>query len=119
MKTTNPYIIPGIKPAPKVLSMMDRVTEFVSYRYGISTEQCRSYSRKGEIALARKICMYILWKCTRSTQECIGEYYGKDHSTVNHAVKTVSGYLETDKNLVDEIDEVKDFFELKILDNKK
>jgi len=105
----NPYSIPGV---PKKVSMIDRITIYVCEQHCITVKDIKSTCQKRAIITPRQICMYVLYKYTRSTLDYIGEYYGKDHTTVLYGTKTISGYLETDKKLGEEIDKIIKHFKL-------
>lgn len=63
--------------------------------------------RQRELVEARQISMYFIKKYTLMSLASIGALYKdkngkkKDHATVLHAVRTISGYLENDKRVID------------------
>lgn len=64
-------------------------------------------NRRRHLVEARQISMYFLKKYTLLSLSSIGAIFvekdgkKKDHATVLHAVKTISGYLENDKRVID------------------
>jgi chromosomal replication initiation ATPase DnaA len=79
--------------------------------------------RKREIVQARQVSMYFLRTFTNLSQHRVGSYFGKDHATVIHAVKTVNNLYDTDRGfrtdiltLKGKIDREKTSLELKISD---
>lgn len=63
--------------------------------------------RRRDLVEARQISMYFIKKYSLLSLAAIGSIYvqkngkRKDHATVLHAVKTISGYLENDKRVID------------------
>lgn len=81
----------GEKETGEILSL-------VANKFGLSTEELLSPSRKSEIALARQIAAYLCrFRLGLSFPELGKILGGKDHSTVMHAVKKIKFLLETDK----------------------
>lgn len=111
MKTTNPYIMPGL---PKNISMIDRLTIYVTENHSITIKDIKSKCRTREIVTPRHICMYILYKYTTNTLGYIGRYYGgRDHVTALHAVKAIFTYMQTESDLKKEVDKTINHFNLK------
>lgn len=75
---------------------VDNLNKFFSINFGISYEELRSRSRKGEIAEARQMCMHYLRTYHFAPYSKIGEAYGRDHSTAIHSENTINSILETD-----------------------
>ena len=79
---------------------------------GIEPNELMSKSRKRSIVTARQMAIHrihALSRCmpyvTRFTLYQIGQYFGKDHSTVLHSIDTVNGLLryENIKKLYDDV----------------
>lgn len=64
----------------------DQILTAIAQANNVTVEQIKGRSRKREIADARKMAMATLRKMTRMSLHGIGDYMGKDHSTVVHAV---------------------------------
>lgn len=85
----------GPPPDPAVSS--SRVIETVSRVFGISVELLLGTSRKGQIAEARQLTMYILNKNLNLSVTRIGHILGgRNHATVIHGIKKIQAYI--DKN---------------------
>lgn len=68
---------------------LDEIIAVVEYNFGITREELNSKSRKGNIAWARQVAMYIARKFTHHSLELIGKTFGRDHATVCHAFEKV------------------------------
>ena len=60
--------------------------------------------RKREVVFARQIIMYLIKKTSRDSLAKIGSYFGQDHATASHAIKTVNNLVDTDKEIAARID---------------
>lgn len=85
----------------------EQIQEVVCAYYQVEPKAFLSNSRKREVVQARQVSMFLCKKYTDLSFNRIGELNGKkNHATVLHACKTVKGYLETDKQMKSEIDEI-------------
>ena len=65
-----------------------------------------SQTRSQKVAYPRQIAMYIMKEITNYSLIQIGEFFGKDHSTIIHGINKIKKDMEEDrtkKNLVDNI----------------
>lgn len=83
------------------------ITEVVSEHLGIPKEDILSTSRRGEVARARQISMYLCRTMTDRSLENIGAYFNKDHSTIMHAVEKIKNNLSTDEELHETVETIK------------
>lgn len=95
-----PYIAPGLKRKLPHLMMQtaaeakcQRIEEIVLKFYGVTLQQYQGRSRIRHICNARHICMYLMNQYTKSTLKAIGERSGRDHTSVLHAIKSVTNSL--------------------------
>ena len=80
--------------------ILDAVTKY----YNVRLSDLQSKKRNKSIAFPRQVCMYLARKHTRYSLEEIGGYFGgRDHTTVMHAVKTVTSDQETDPTVAGQI----------------
>ena len=85
----------GRKPT-RDLSMEDVVRK-VSELSGIPEEGIVGKSRKKEIVEARQTAMFLCRNILESSLSSVGMYFGgRDHTTVMHAIKTISEKVDTD-----------------------
>ena len=68
----------------------ETIRDFVGKRFMVSIEDLRSRSRKRSIAFPRQVAMYLTRKYTDKSLADIGAIYNRDHSTVLHAIKTIT-----------------------------
>ena len=71
-----------------------RITDIVCERYGIKADDVRSKKKPKEIAYPRQIAMYMCRKLTEEPLTGIGSYFGRDHTTVIHAIKKIEEDLK-------------------------
>lgn len=84
---------------PKPVSL-EFIKITVSDYYKIPIELVESNTRKQEVALARQMSMYLTKKFTKLSLKNIGAGFGnRDHSTVLHSCTTINNYLDTDRKV--------------------
>lgn len=89
------------------------VKEMVCTYYGVNSEALKQNSRKKEMVKCKQISMYLIKKHSNMSLESIGKEFGKNHATVIYSIKTISNYLEWDRDLVNEVDELEKIVILK------
>lgn len=85
----------------------DTIIEEVAKYYNLSSEQIKSSVRTAQIALARRISMYLCRVLLNSTYKQIGKVLNKDHSSVITGVEKVGTDLKTDSQLVTAVNDIK------------
>jgi chromosomal replication initiator protein len=80
--------------------IMDVVCEHLN----VKPEEIKSKNRREEIVIPRQIVMYLCSKYTDCSSTKIGEFLGKDHSTVLHGVSKMEDDLENDPNIKNKVD---------------
>ena len=94
---------------------VDTIVNTVCSHYGVTQQDLFSRTRKSNVVRARQVAMYLSKQMTELSTAKIGTLVGnKDHATVIHACKTVSGQLEIDKAFQKEMAELKNAFKLKV-----
>jgi chromosomal replication initiator protein len=79
-----------------VQQILDAVTKY----YNVRLSDLQSKKRHKSIAFPRQVCMYLARKHTRYSLEEIGGYFGgRDHTTVLHAVRTVTSDMNEDPEI--------------------
>ena len=106
IKESVQIMLPNSAKAIKTLSESDIVDSVANY-YHLSSEQIYSKVRTAQIALARRICMYLCRIMIGSSYSQIGEVFERDHSTVMTAVDKVGKEIKTDSQLSTAIQEIK------------
>lgn len=86
--------------------MVDNIIDKVAFTYGVTAEQMKSERRDANINDARQTAMYLILEITGMSQQAIGEIFGRNHSTVNNALKNINNKIKNDskyKNLIEDI----------------
>ncbi len=77
-----------------------KVVALVAKYFNLSPEKLLSPDRSREVALPRQIAMYLLREDVNVSLPRIGEALGgRDHTTVMHAIKTITDKIERDDQL--------------------
>jgi chromosomal replication initiator protein len=79
--------------APQQAISLNEIISLVEHSFGISKTELISKSRKGVIAWARQVAMYLGRRFTLLSLEEIGKNFGRDHATVLYAYDKVSETL--------------------------
>jgi len=66
------------------------IRDLIGSQFRLSVEELRSRSRKRAVAFPRQVAMYLTRKYTDQSLADIGSMYNRDHSTVLHAIKTIT-----------------------------
>ncbi|MBC6399458.1 MAG: chromosomal replication initiator protein DnaA [Ekhidna sp.] len=87
---------------------IDYIQKTVSDYFRVSQDDLKAKTRKKEIVIARQVAMYFSKDYTNHSLKSIGYYFGgRDHSTVIHALQSVSDMLDTDARFRYSVDELK------------
>jgi hypothetical protein len=90
--------------APTIKDIQVVTAEF----FGIAESEMRSQRRDMPIARIRQVAMYLAKTMTAKSMPEIGRRFGgRDHTTALHAVRRIASLLETDRELADEVAEIK------------
>lgn len=83
---------------------IESITKTVAQYYKIPLGDIRGKAKTKEVALPRQVAMYIVSKMLKPTLKDNGQYFsGRDHSTVLHAIKTISDKIKTDALLAQQV----------------
>ena len=84
------------------------IIKAVSDFYDIKEEDLINQSRKREIVLPRQICMFLIREELKSSFPFIGDKFGgRDHTTVMHACEKINKEIQTNENMVEELNIIK------------
>lgn len=88
-------------------AMMDLILESVAEYYSVPIPMILSKSKMEAYAEPRHIAMAFAYSFTHNNQDITGKYFGgKDHATINHAMKKVVNLYETDANFIEIINTI-------------
>lgn len=77
---------------------IDFIQKFVAENFSVSVDAMKDKTRKREIVVARQVAMYFAKQYTNLSLKSIGYHFGnRDHSTVIHALTSVSDLMDTDR----------------------
>ena len=87
---------------------VDKIQNVVSTYYNITLNEMLSQRRSRPLARPRQIAMYLAKKLTtRSLPEIGRRFANRDHTTVIHAVKTITKLSEKDEEMKKDISQIK------------
>ncbi|MEE8457571.1 MAG: chromosomal replication initiator protein DnaA [Acidimicrobiia bacterium] len=82
----------------------DLIISTVSRFYEIPRSEMTGSSRRQPLARQRQVAMYVCREHTGLSLPKIGAAFGgRDHTTVMHAVNKITGLIQTDKTIFDEV----------------
>lgn len=68
---------------------VDKIIDYIARAFGVSSADIKSDKRQSDIKIARQISMYVIKEVTSLTLQEIGNYFGKNHSTVLHSINQI------------------------------
>jgi chromosomal replication initiator protein len=83
-------VVTSVVGKPRMLTAK-MISEFVGSQFRVSVEDMQSRSRKKVLTFPRQVAMYLSRKHTQETLADIGKAFNRDHSTVLHSIKVVTG----------------------------
>jgi len=85
---------------------VDRILTETSRYYGVSADDIKGKKRTSTISNARQVAMYIIRDVCDLSLPLIGEYFGKDHSTVHHSIGKVEEDMRSNSAFKNEINDI-------------
>lgn len=85
--------------APKQRISVENILKSVATVFQIRVTDLKGTSRTKEIALARQAAMYLAKEMIQESLIMIGASFGKTHSTILHACKTIENKIKKDESL--------------------
>lgn len=83
---------------------IESISRTVANYYKIPIGDLRGKAKTKEVALPRQVAMYLVSKMLKPTLKENGHYFsGRDHSTVLHAIKTISDRIKIDPSLAQQV----------------
>jgi chromosomal replication initiator protein len=83
-------VVRSVVGTPKILTA-EAISEFVGSQFRVSMQDMKSRSRKKGLTFPRQVAMYLCRKHTQESLADIGKTFNRDHSTVLHSIKIVTG----------------------------
>jgi len=103
ISTTRAVLKDLLKISDKPISMTE-IQYAVCGHYQIGLTDLKSTRRERKIARPRQLAMYLAKVLTPLSLPDIGKAFGRDHTTVMHAVRTMEDLICRDKNLAQDAD---------------
>jgi len=95
-----------IPPSERQVSIQQIIEAVVKF-YSVRLADLQSKKRHKSIALPRQVCMYFARQKTRYSLEEIGGYFGgRDHTTVMHAIRTITGQREKNQTFSAQLERI-------------
>lgn len=86
---------------------IESITKSVSNFFKIPLGDVRGKAKTKEVVIARQVAMYLVNKMLRPTLKDNGRYFSdRDHSTVIHAITTITNRIKTDPHLAQQVLEI-------------
>ena len=100
-------ILKDVFSQAKVITV-DKIQNVVSNYFNIPLSEMLSQRRSRPLARPRQVAMYLAKKITsRSLPEIGRRFANRDHTTVIHAVKTITRLSEKDDEMKKNIEQIK------------
>lgn len=80
------------------------IRNFIGSQFKVSIDELTSRSRKRSVTFPRQIAMYLTRKFTDQSLSDIGQLYNRDHSTVLHAIRTITREMAKETSVSEQID---------------
>lgn len=114
----SPYVVPGLWEMYKDQRVVNKINYHVAAIYNINHRLLSDKTRKEDIRFPRQLCQYLICRTTNMTYQDIGDIYNRDHATVYHSLKVVTGELENNTRLKQEVEAIKKELGLKFIIKK-
>jgi chromosomal replication initiator protein len=72
----------------------------------VTSAEIKGASRMKEIAVARQVAIYVVREITRQSFPCIGDVFGKKHSTIIHAYNKIREDIDKDSSLANRVSDL-------------
>ncbi len=101
-------LLSDILPTTRDLADVERILSEVAIFYGVTAKDLRSRKRTRSMVTARHMAAYLIRDIGHKSYPEIGrELGGRDHSTIIHSCKIVEDGLESDPQMMNEIEQIK------------
>lgn len=88
-----------LKQAPNEKISLDQILKCVATVFQVRVSDIKGTARTKDIALPRHVAMYLAWKWINESLQMLGASFGKTHSTILHACKTIEKKIAEDETL--------------------
>lgn len=88
-----------LQQAPKQKISVEQILKSVAAVFQVRVSDLKSATRTKEIALPRQVAMYLACKMINESLQMLGASFGKTHSTILHATKSIEKKISNDETL--------------------
>jgi chromosomal replication initiator protein len=88
-----------LQQAPAQKISVEQILKSVATVFQVRVSDLRGTARTKEVALPRQVAMYLAWKWINESLQMLGASFGKTHSTILHACKTIEKKIADDETL--------------------
>lgn len=88
---------------------MPEVVRAAAEVFEVTTEQIKGTGRARDIVVPRQIAMYLIREMTSHSLPEIGQYFGRDHSTVMHAINKVGENIKKDEEMAAQVSRLREY----------
>lgn len=88
-----------LQSAPRQKITVEQILKSVATIFEVRVSEIKGSGRTKEIALSRQVAMYLAKEMINESLVMLGAYFGKKHSTILHACKTIEEKLANDDML--------------------
>lgn len=88
-----------LQHAPSQKISVEQILKCVAAVFQVRISDLRGTARTKEVALPRQVAMYLAWKWINESLAMLGASFGKTHSTILHACKSIEKKISDDETL--------------------
>ncbi len=88
-----------LQHAPKLKISIEQIFKSVAAVFQVRVSDLKGSSRTKEIALPRQVAMYLACKMISGTLQTLSDSFGKTHSTILHACKSIEKKVASNETL--------------------
>ena len=85
---------------------VEQIQQTVVERFGMSMQELTGDRRSQQIVYPRQVAMYLCRELTDSSLPKIGQFGGRDHTTVIHATSKIAKLIREDRNVYELVQEL-------------
>ena len=85
--------------APGQKISVEQILKSVAAVFQVRVSDLKGSVRTKDVALPRQVAMYLAWKWIKESLQVLGLSFGKTHSTILHACKSIEKKIAGDDTL--------------------
>jgi chromosomal replication initiator protein len=99
-------VLPELRPRVPVTLTVECIVSATAEAFGTSARRLRARRRDRDLVLPRQVAMYLARKLLASPFSELATAFGRDHTTLLHAYRSIAARLTTDAALAARIDRI-------------